>query len=708
MLDDHKWALIDTKNPGEPPIALGAFLEKKDLAGTYTSGPICVKKTSCGLFALGLLDRLIPLEASYELYLDGNVLQTGTIDEANPSIRFGECACRAGFQTLSVQHATTPNCYVRDDRFPYFFHTVSGISKSYYPVNNRGAFFPFVYEYDFCIPKDDCGVFSAMDRNRFDRTGKHSSYALSLGDALVEKPESSPSSMVENVPFGKCSFPLNNTMCPSGMSELKFVLTSLVQLGSDITWMMSWGVEWPGSPELMNEIGVLDASNSAAEREHFVCIPTNECAVVTIPKPYRLSEATPSFEFYLDGTLIESFTDVKNATQFLVGSCDITSEPSCTDCDGDGQVCEFNANLESECVCKSPQFKVGIFGQCENVDECSVDSPWVRCPFGYDCVDTFGSFRCNYVPPCFPGGAKVQVVNGSGDYETKSIEELKIGDEVMCVSQDTMSISNCTVFYHFHPYSEDSTFYGFVKIDYHGADGETLESIILSSEHIIYAVDPTEYSEGDELESLPPFNASFAQFPTAKSVKEGDLLALAQPSSGVLRVVKIQATELGLTVETGAYAPGVSNDGLIVVDNVVASSFAVSSRFADIAPENVAHYVFAATESYYFYNLLKSGAVPAMHHFWGKTRDDPSYIAWEQRHPCWYVQFHSEHTIPAAKDALQKEHLLSVEDAIAFLHAVQDHSQDATNALSEAHVAGLLGQAFMGILHVDEAQHSEL
>ena len=72
------------------------------------------------------------------------------------------------------------------------------------------------------------------------------------------------------------------------------------------------------------------------------------------------------------------------------------------------------------------------------------------------------------------------------------------------------------------------------------------------------------------------------------------------------------------------------------------------------------------------------------------------------------MQFHSEHTIPAAKDALQKEQILSVEDAIAFLHAVQDHSQDATNALSEAHVAGLLGQAFMGILHVDEAQHSEL
>ena len=356
-------------------------------------------------------------------------------------------------------------------------------------------------------------------------------------------------------------------------------------------------------------------------------------------------------------------------------------------CGGDDVDISSFGDVEDRTFIALPVFDSGSSKSKKGLEtnECADGS--ATCNAGATCVDTPGAagvgYQCDNA--CFPPGSTVSVVSGD-DYVEAPIEDLKLGDEVKCISQTSRGISNCTVFFHYHP-SNNQTFAATHNIPYikftYGTDEE--DFVVISPDHLMYRLN--EDKVGEVFSTIPDFTANHIEFPPAIDFSVGDVIAIEDGSS--LRAVSILSAET--LIIDGAYAPFVSDGGMPIVNSVVTSSF-VDIRQND---PGTMHYEKSARISAYFYSKIEDGTIekPSV---WGLTRDDPDYIAWEVDNYFSFLFKSSPTGYYRAVRNVRKTHTLTKENAIHFNKVVL--AEVAAGIMTDQRMVDLIGMAYTGTL----------
>jgi hypothetical protein len=221
------------------------------------------------------------------------------------------------------------------------------------------------------------------------------------------------------------------------------------------------------------------------------------------------------------------------------------------------------------------------------------------------------------------------------------------------------------------------------KIEYEGG------AIVISEDHMVYMA-PSSTEEGQVFPSLPP--QTDANFLVASNVIPGNLIIVEDDATGLLFATAV--TENEPSDEDTYYSPMVKG-GLFFVDNVLASAYmtfpdaldddsdddaldddaldddALDDVILDAVDEDdTAHFVLNAIYSGFVYNLIQRGDIDKSE-FWGKTRDDPEYILWEDEGYDRIEQL-ANLTWTSMLVAQYNNFKLTAAEAIAFERAVHD------------------------------------
>ena len=296
-------------------------------------------------------------------------------------------------------------------------------------------------------------------------------------------------------------------------------------------------------------------------------------------------------------------------------------------------------------------------------------------------------------PVCFPEDTAVKVMRSCQLVE-EPIQNLALGDTVKCISQTTKQISMCTVFAHFHPAKDAAIDVTYHEISYVSSTSPEASpsSITLSSNHLMYRLPPS-YTIGSSHQTIPDFSSAdgLVQFPPAENIQVGDLIAVEDSTDENFFLVG-QVVKNEVVSRNGAYSPGVSDGLMLFADGAVASSLSLppdDDPLAVLVNENIAQYLMASIYRYFF-SLIDTGVVDTTE-FWGRTRDDPVYIQWENENDNYWLGYMITHIIPTAFGALQSNLTLTGSNAILF----NDEVIKLTDwPLDEEVVADLLEKAY--------------
>eukprot|EP00051_Salpingoeca_urceolata_P003684 m.59684 g.59684 ORF g.59684 m.59684 type:complete len:429 (+) comp13012_c1_seq1:879-2165(+) len=293
---------------------------------------------------------------------------------------------------------------------------------------------------------------------------------------------------------------------------------------------------------------------------------------------------------------------------------------------GDG--CDNSCILEAGFTCDTAVDPT----TCTDIDECGGGLGPCSSPGTGSCTNIPGGFTCNcqnqYTGTlcdeepaiCFPTGSKVQEWTG-GQFVETNIETLVIGSKVRCVNvngQDDV----CKVYAHQHRLDplEDISY---LEITTDGGN-----SLVLSYYHLMWAAatDPGAGRGRRSTASTLPDMANPSFIP-ASEVTVGMYVAIV---TGADEFSFEQVTSNSFIIRDGAYAPAVSNGGVIIVDNFVASSY-VQTRSTPLDDSHFSDYYLD------FWLWIETGgyALDSNRDDWGLSADDEDYLnpwgVWKMR-----------------------------------------------------------------------------
>ena len=254
-----------------------------------------------------------------------------------------------------------------------------------------------------------------------------------------------------------------------------------------------------------------------------------------------------------------------------------------------------------------------------------------------------------------------------------------------CIDEDTNELGRCEVFLHWHPstlFPDTNEVYQKIK----HSEGD----ITISEDHMIYLA-PTSTPDGTTIPTLPPLTGD--NFEKAAEVEVGDKVLVADDEGNL---VAREVEENKLISKDTFYAPLVKG-GKLFVDDVLASSYVIfDSRGTDaINGGDTAHYTLNAYYNYVL-NLIETQQIDTSGAF-GKTRDEPDYVAWEAQNYV-NVTFPNFGVYYQALRSAQfiSNQTLTSEEAIRFEAKVREEIAADPNSFTAADLASLYTQAVFG------------
>ena len=169
-------------------------------------------------------------------------------------------------------------------------------------------------------------------------------------------------------------------------------------------------------------------------------------------------------------------------------------------------------------------------------------------------LSTSGSHSGTISLGCFASDSTVKVQDAKGRVNTKSLEELVVGDSVLSYDTDTNSLTYSTVYYIIYQDDNDqiSTLRELFYLDNAGKE----HSLRLQPKHLVYAT-----IKGDSVPKKPPSTPIMSE-----NITIGDILWVVD-ESGVLRPRNV--VKIGEVATTVRHPMTMSHS--IIVDGVLAS-----------------------------------------------------------------------------------------------------------------------------------------
>jgi len=198
---------------------------------------------------------------------------------------------------------------------------------------------------------------------------------------------------------------------------------------------------------------------------------------------------------------------------------------------------------------------------------------------------------------CFPGDATVPVPGG----EIKKMSDLYPGDQVYAVDRNGNVVMDTVLT--FMDLQMDGLVAG-SRLDHEFVSIRTgnNRTLRLTANHLVYMANSAQKPTQEKtMKQLPDFSMARAVF--AGKVKIGQYLFMMssdstvnQLSSDTVSPVEVMSVERSLS-STGAYAP-LTNHGTIVVDNSVASCYAV------VENDSMGHLVMSPVRFYHYFRQM--------------------------------------------------------------------------------------------------------